>query len=528
LVLDVENDRTFTDTPANLANAEPSNDTRMKFSLFKPMTRATGLRAARLGIASLAGLLAANNVTDAANSLREQAVQSRPIGEPIMAIVALREQQITVYDANGWILRAPVSSGQPGRETPAGIFSVIQKEAEHYSNMYDDAYMPHMQRLTWSGIAIHGGPLPGYPASHGCVRMPYDFAERLFDKTRLGMRVIVAPGNVTPVAINHPALFQPKAGPGAADELAAATAEADTAASKADQARLAAMTAFRESSAATVAVRRAEILKLKADAQVAAAERAIATAESPEAKEQAENAKAKATSQVVESATQLATAQAELQPKLDAVRAAREAASAAEAARVVATEAVRKATRDLEPISVFISRKTQHLYIRQAFQPILEIPVTIQDPDRPIGTHIFTATESTGTALRWSAVSLVGRYSDTTADDPTGSTRKSHDRDHDAMSTDTGKAKAALDRIVIPQETADRIAEIVSPRSSLIISDEAVSPETSNGTDFVILMSGEPQGGIKHRSRTQQMEVRYQRLPYWRSPTSGSYSAWWR
>jgi lipoprotein-anchoring transpeptidase ErfK/SrfK len=84
--------------------------------------------------------------------------------------------------------RAPVSSGQKGRETPSGIFSVIQKEAEHYSNLYDDAYMPHMQRITWSGIALHGGPLPGHPASHGCVRMPYDFAEHLFSATTLGMR----------------------------------------------------------------------------------------------------------------------------------------------------------------------------------------------------------------------------------------------------------------------------------------------------------------------------------------------------
>ena len=115
-----------------------------------------------------------------------------------MAIVSLRSQRITVYDADGWILRAPVSSGQKGRETPAGIFSVIQKDAEHYSNLYDDAFMPHMQRITWSGIALHGGPLPGYPASHGCVRMPFDFAERLFDVTRLGMRVIVAPSDVAP------------------------------------------------------------------------------------------------------------------------------------------------------------------------------------------------------------------------------------------------------------------------------------------------------------------------------------------
>jgi hypothetical protein len=115
-----------------------------------------------------------------------------------------------------------VSSGQKGRETPAGVFSVIQKDADHHSNLYDDAYMPHMQRITWSGIALHGGRLPGYPASHGCVRMPYSFAERLFDKTSLGMRVIIAPGDAAPVEIAHPALLSPKPGVGAhADALAA-------------------------------------------------------------------------------------------------------------------------------------------------------------------------------------------------------------------------------------------------------------------------------------------------------------------
>ena len=152
-----------------------------------------------------------------------------------MAIVSLHQQRITVYDANGWILRAPVSSGQPGRETPAGIFSVIQKEADHYSNLYDDAYMPDMQRITWSGIALHGGALPGYPASHGCVRLPYDFAARLFDLTQLGLRVIVAPNDVAPVEIAHPVLSLSR--PGAAALAAARTAEADQAASKAEQAR---------------------------------------------------------------------------------------------------------------------------------------------------------------------------------------------------------------------------------------------------------------------------------------------------
>ena len=83
--------------------------------------------------------------------------------------------------------------------------------SDHHSTMYDDAWMPNMQRITWNGVALHGGPLPGYAASHGCVRMPYDFAEKLFDKTRIGMRVIIAPNDVAPVDFSHPALFVPAA-----------------------------------------------------------------------------------------------------------------------------------------------------------------------------------------------------------------------------------------------------------------------------------------------------------------------------
>ena len=108
-----------------------------------------------------------------------EAAAPRDAGEPLMAIVSIKSQHVTIYDAEGWILRAPVSSGTTGRETPSGVFSVVQKDKDHHSNLYDDAWMPNMLRITWSGIALHGGPLPGYAASHGCVRMPYDFAEKL-------------------------------------------------------------------------------------------------------------------------------------------------------------------------------------------------------------------------------------------------------------------------------------------------------------------------------------------------------------
>jgi hypothetical protein len=501
----------------------------MTFRFVNPKHKQIRLRPARLAIVGLAALIAAGDHAGATRGRGGRSVESitlRTAGEPIMAIISLRNQRITVYDANGWILRAPVSSGQKGRETPAGIFSVIQKEAEHYSNLYDDAYMPHMQRITWSGIALHGGLLPGYPASHGCIRMPFDFAARLFDATRLGMRVIVAPSDVTPVEIAHPALFLPK--PGAGALAAARAAEAHEAARKADQARLAAVTVSREAVQAMIPVRVTENLKIRAEAQLAAAETALGSAISAEAKERAEDAKAKAVARIADLQEQWAAVKAALQPKLDAVAPAREAAAAAETARVSAAEAAREAARELEPVSVFISRKTQRLYVRRAFQPILESPVTILDADRPMGTHVFTAMERTNrdTDLRWSVISLDdGR--------PRGGVLGTHGRtrgDVEPMSTDPGSASDALDRIVIPQDVVDRLAGMASPRSSLIISDEALSSETGKGTDFVVLLSGEPQGGIKFRRRGPGTEVRYERtrdrLPYRPLPFAGPYSIW--
>jgi len=505
----------------------------MTFRFVNPKREQIRVRPAHLTIAALVALIATGDQVDAASRRSGRPVESitsRTAGEPILAVVSLRNQQITVYDANGWILRAPVSSGQKGRETPAGIFSIIQKEAEHYSNMYDDAYMPHMQRITWSGIALHGGPLPGYPASHGCVRMPFDFAARLFDATRLGMRVIVAPGDVAPVEIAHPALFRSKRGAGAF--AAARAAEEDEAARKADEARLAAVTASREAMRATISVRVAENLKLRAETQLAAAETARGTAVSAEAKERAEDAKAKAVARIADLQAQLALAKAELQPKLDAVAPARDAAVAAEAARVAAAEAAREAARELEPVSVFISRKTQRLYVRRAFQPILESPVTIRDPDRPMGTHVFTAIEPTNgdSDVRWSVVSLDAARPQGAVVKPQGRTRGGRGRDIEPEATDRGGASTVLDRIVIPQDVLDRLAGMASPQSSLILSDEALSSETGKRTDFVVVLSDEPQGGIKFRRRGPRTEVRYartrNRLPYSRSPFAGPFSIW--
>jgi hypothetical protein len=465
-------------------------------------------RSARLALAGLAVLIAVGDRADAISSQSERAagsIESQTVGEAIMAIVSLRSQRITIYDANGGIVRAPVSSGQKGRETPAGIFSVLQKHADHHSNLYDDAWMPHMQRLTWSGIALHGGPLPGYAASHGCVRMPYEFARRLFDTTRLGMRVIVAPGDAAPVEIAHPVLFPAKS---EASVLAAArAAEADEAAKKADQVRLVAVAASREAAKAMMPVRVAENLKLRAEEQLATAEAALGSAISAEAKAQAQDDKAKALERIVQLQAQLAAAKGELQPKLDAVAPARQAAVAAEAVRVAAAQALEEATRAFEPVSIFISRQTQTLYVRRPFAPIWESPVTILDADRPVGTHVFTAMERTNgdAGMRWSAVTVDDGRPRAAVAPPPGRSSGGRVQAVEPVLIDPDSAKNALDRIVIPQDALDRIAGMMSPRSSLIISDEALSAETGKDTDFVIVLSGEPQGGIKSRRRSSRL-----------------------
>jgi chemotaxis protein histidine kinase CheA len=412
----------------------------------------------------------------------------RDAGEPIMAIVSIKTQHVTLYDTEGWILRAPVSTGTTGRETPAGIFAVVDKEKDHHSNMYDDASMPNMQRITWNGIALHGGPLPGYAASHGCVRMPFGFAERLFDKTRIGMRVIISPNDAEPVEFSHPALPVPKA-----EAIAAAPARAEAlpreaaeAAKAADEAKKAAAAATRETASLTAALRKLETQKNRANAELAAAEKALNSAKTDEAKTRAEDARQKAAAKATELTTQFDAAKADSTSKLDAATAAKDAAKVAQTKKAETAKAASEAKLALEPVSIYISRATQKLYVRRptpkpapdgggiVFDATIEVPVRIRDPERPLGTHVFTAVARNEAGLRWTAVTI----------------------DHG------DDAKSALDRITIPQEVLDRVAPTAVPRSSIIISDEALSKETNYRTEFVAVLSNQPQGGFITRKPT--------------------------
>src|SRR4051794_19161146 len=310
-----------------------------------------------VAIAALAGRTAEAAAKPKRPAAVTEAVAPRDAGEPIMAIVSIKGQQVTFYDAEGWILRAPVSTGTTGRETPAGVFALVEKDKDHHSSMYDDAWMPNMQRITWNGIALHGGPLPGYAASHGCIRMPFGFAETLFDKTRIGMRVIISPNDAAPVEFSHPALFVPNAeafaaAPARAETLAREAAEA---AMTADEAKKAAATAARETSTLTASLRKLQSLKTRADAALAFADKTLTTAKPDQAKAKAEELKQKAAPKAAETATQPDTAKADAKSKLEAAAAAKDAAKAAVIRKTDTAKAASEAKLALEPVSVYIS-----------------------------------------------------------------------------------------------------------------------------------------------------------------------------
>ncbi len=481
------------------------------------------LKRLNLGVTTLVlalGLTAAGSVSPAMAR-----GESATGGAPVMVIVSLSRQTATVYDARGKMLEAPVSTGQVGYETPAGLYRVIERKRHHYSNLYENAPMPFMQRITWSGIALHAGALPGYPASHGCIRLPYDFAGRLFELSRRGMRVVVMRDEMAPVDFAHPALFRPTAPSPSSNAglgydrsdarveaasfaphatrralAAAKAAAAEAAADRVRQARKAWRQARDEAGDYPDRLEVAENARTMAEATIREADALLQGKVSASDVQTLKAARAKAQDRLAAARAQIDALHAEAKGKIDAAVAARAEFKEAREASAAAEEEAKLAA--LAPVSVFVSRKTQRLYVRQSFEPLFEIGVTIRNPGAPIGTTLFTAVGYAGEdsdELRWNALAMYpGMHADPVHRPPASGHRS---RYGEPAATDAAAATRALERIAIPREALDRINELVTPGSSLIVSDEEMSRETSKGTDFVVVMSGEPQGGIRRRSQ---------------------------
>lgn len=410
--------------------------------------------------------------------VKETAAPTRKPRHPLIVAVSIKNQSLKVYDANGLFAEAPVSTGMAGHTTPLGIFSVIQKNKWHRSNIYSGAPMPYMQRLTWSGIAMHAGALPGYPASHGCIRMPNHFATQIWNWTRMGARVVVTSGEVSPVAFSHPLLITQKPTPQAAPPADATAPSAD--AMPATPAAL--INAAIDSAKSTDATTTAIAIDLKdlrpsltphAGGATEPTTTGLATADKP---------------------TKVADASATLaQPSAPATLTdGTAAASGNDAAPSVA--ATPPAPKRTGPIAVFISGKDGKLYARQNFEPLFDVPITIASSDRPLGTHVFTAQAVTApensdnaTTFRWSAMSMPVEVRSKAVSHHAAKRRQDIGAIDTAPPPTADSAAEALDRLTIPAETMTRLAEVLSTGSSIIVSDQALDrSETGQGTDFIV------------------------------------------
>jgi lipoprotein-anchoring transpeptidase ErfK/SrfK len=426
----------------------------------------------------------ARGKTQAAAKKEEPA---KPIVGPLIIAISINKQHLTVYDGERPVASTVISTGVKGRETPFGVFNVLQKELLHHSNLYSNAPMPHMQRITWSGVALHAGMVTGRPASHGCIRLPAAFATRLYGMTKVGARVIITRNEVAPTEFASPRLFTMQEMPPV--PTAAAPGASEPPAAKAGQgAALGTGAPDNAADRTRAAGQVASLDKLplpRTDAgSLQPSKQQLAAAELPPS----------AYAEMAPTAEETAAATARQQ-----AQAPKEAAPASQAALPASAAPAAKPAIPNGPISIFVSRKEKKLFVRQNFKPIYDTPVAFEG-DQALGTHVFTATNAPAdnTTLHWVAVSIASA-SPAVAPEPklrqAAVQRDSRGRKiHVAApvappSPPMASASEALERVQITPEVRDRIAAMITPGSSLVISDKGLGGETSPraGTDFIVL-----------------------------------------
>ena len=492
--------------------------------------------------------------------------------------VSIDQQKLHLYSDGAHIADTSVATGVPSLPTPLGVFSVIQKQVFHRSNIYSGAPMPFMQRITWSGVALHEGESIGHRASHGCIRMPREFAMKLYQLTKIGARVIVANEELKPTEFADPHLFvhkipAPPAAPAVAAEPAkdapvSSDSKPDEAkpaeAAAAPKADLPAAAPSNDAAAPTTAkaappgnddTKSAEATPaVKADAALADQSSAVAQSNQPAIESDPVKP--------AQSSEDQKTASAET-PKLEASAPAQTNALAAApialtpsapVAQTVAlsdpqqpappvkptvvvqiphdslrgteasptllvdasngivplpaskpADAIQAPADKKTPIAIFISRKTQRIYVRQNFEPIFDAAITIDHPEQPIGTHVFTAMAylNDGSTFRWDVISMPGvqpkakraQPKEIITYDRYGRPRRQEVAEKQVAEKPAGDPPLpqtpadALVRIQIPQDIIDRISAMILPGSSLIVSDQGLGEETGEGTDFVVVTS---------------------------------------
>jgi hypothetical protein len=455
----------------------------------------------------LSGLLAAVSLTAISTAALSAPQRAKPVRQaaapeakpqgPLTIVVSISRQHLTLYDGLNPIATTTVSTGVTGHETPTGVFSILQKDRYHKSNIYDDAPMPYMQRITWSGVALHEGHVTGRPASHGCIRMPQAFAIRLWKMTKLNVRVIVSYDDVSLAEISAPGLFvvRPEANftldvdppapvslPAVVETTASIPESGDKVASDTPAV---ADAADKASSVASLDHETGLVTEAPAPLSIDVAAKPvvpIVNSVPVEAVAASEPAKVEAPA-AAPTATVVASAPV---PVLDM-----------SLPPGVGVKKPVEMNKSRGPVSVFISKKEGKLYVRQDFVPVYETAVTFENPEAPVGTHVFTAVGKTDKELLWSVATVPSAVS--LQREREAAARRLPRKAANGTGVQVAfngtlslpllmpQASDVLQRIKISDEASDAIARVLTPGSSLIVSDLGNSYETGKGTDFIVL-----------------------------------------
>lgn len=405
---------------------------------------------------------------------------------PLQIMVSRDRQELKVYDGATVVAHSRVSTGKAGHATPTGIFSILEKKRKHFSNIYNNAPMPFMQRLTWSGIALHASSsVPAHPASHGCVRMPDDFAKTLFNLTQRGGHVLVTDRETAPQRITHAKLFEHAALAPEQELLSDASLRP----------------AFPDEGQESVEVAMSNHV--------------------PDKPEPAVRPERQAPVRILITRTGERESLRELQTLLstlgyetgvaDGLNGRRTSA----AIRAFQEAENRKADGMITPdlIAAVYARAGKgmpphgRLLVRRKFEPVLDVPLTIDAPQIALGTHFLLArnVDTVKGSADWYGVTLRNDLS------PATMKRLGIETPADAEAGDA--LAAVLDRLDIPADIRIRVSALLSEGASLSISDTGLGQETGAGTDFITVTreiagkAATPPAGKKRRKASSIVAV---------------------
>ncbi|SCB23300.1 L,D-transpeptidase family protein [Rhizobium multihospitium] len=395
-----------------------------------------------------------------------QPVFAAPDARTLQIVVSKDRQSLAVYDGDQVVATSKVSTGKRGHTTPSGIFSILEKKVYHESNLYSAAPMPFMQRLTWSGIALHeSNSVPNYPASHGCVRMPKAFAEMLYQMTERGVHVVIADQPLVPQPFENATLFQPPAAPPPA--LFSGIELRPMTASFLPQGQ-----SLQVATNDVTSIRIPKVQEIVAPPPDPAPLSILITRRG--LRENVRDLQGILNGMGFITGTPDGMLGPSTVQAIEDFKKAHDIKTTGGLVSPALMKAVYAAAGKGEPPNGAIM-------VRQNFKPLFEGPAIIAEPQEALGVHFFTA----------NAIDRISGKADwfgmTLEEDLSKQTKKRYGITSEEQSQSLDAAGQALSRITIPDDVRHRIEDILTSGSSLTISDTGIGPETGNETDFITI-----------------------------------------